>query len=865
MHPQDAGNFPGLPVLKLHRGRRYFTSKTKTVIVYFSSLDQNISNHGKAFLLVFLQYCFCSAFIAGQTVVTGKVTDAQTLEPIAFANVVFKGAIYGTVTEFDGSYTLTGRTKSDSIIIVLIGYKTKTVGMIPDTVQVIDIQLHPSLYTLEEVTVTPGENPAHVLLRKVWKNNEINHIAKLSAYQYENYSRSTVFMRKFNYKPDEERLIKPLSKEFDEFAVKTGEEDIPALPSYITETLSDNYYLKSPPREYTHIKAVNSEGIAFENTDMVAQLVSKQENFYFFDNTIPIINKSFISPLSRFGLMYYKYYIVDSMVLDNKYFCYEVRVIPKREEDPVFHGTMWIHDTTYALKRISVEIGKKAELNFIQRIKIQQEYEPVDSAAWFAVETRFMADAANIFVNNYSLKSKIVVNEPVDPGFYNSELKMSYDAQDYSPDFWKLNRNNSLERIDSLAFQRIDSLKSMPKVKITANLIEASIKGYYNFGRVEAGPYLLVYNHNPVEGNRFRLGGRTNINFSRKWILEGYIAYGTRDGHFKGSMQAEYFLLKKQWFKTGIQFRDDVENVGSMDEFYSQNTFLTFTSTFGGSDKMAWSRVIRTWFELDLFKGMQAKIIGTQKTFDPVSPDFNFSWITEPSTMTLATDYITSEIGCILRYQPKATYVLDGNRRFPVNFNKYPELSMEYFKGFKDFLNGDFDYHKLVAGIHHGFTAGGAGAFVYDIRFTKVFDPLPYPLLITLAGNQSFIRTNRTYNRMNYGEFILDEVLELFLAYHMDGLILGRIPLIKKLQWRSVVTAHAAFGSFDSIANGLFNPEDSFSDFYTLSYDKPYAELSYGIENIFKFLRVDLVHRLTYLDNHDTRKFAVKMSGVFRF
>jgi Family of unknown function (DUF5686)/CarboxypepD_reg-like domain len=817
------------------------------------------------FLLVFILICFSPVVTTGQTTLTGKVTDAQTLEPLAFANVVFKGANNGAVTEFDGSYTLTGKPKEDSIIVVLIGYESKTIRIKRDTVQVIDVQLHPSMFTLEEITVTPGENPAHILLRKVWKNNASNNIEKLSAYQYENYSRSTVFLRKFSYKPDEERTFNPFSKEFDEFAVKTGDEDIPALPSYISESLSDNYYLKSPKREYIHIKAVNSQGIAFENTDMVAQLISKQENFYFFDNNIPIIDKSFISPLSRFGLLYYKYYIVDSMVLDNKYFCYEINVIPKREEDPVFHGTMWITDTTFALKRISVEIGKKAELNFIQRAKIQQDYEPVDSGAWFPVETRFMADAANIFVNNYSLKSNIIVNKPVDPGFYSSELKVSYDAQDYSPDFWKSNRVNSLERIDSLAFQQIDSLKGIPKVRITAKLIEASIRGYYNFGPFEMGPYILIYGRNPVEGNRFRLGGRTNIAFSKKWILEGYLAYGTRDGRFKGSGQAEYFLWKEHWFKTGIQYRNDIENVGSLDEFYSQSSFLTFATTFGGSDKMAWSQVIRTWLESDLLKGLQGKIVFTNKTFDPVSPDFNFAWITDTGTMNLATSYITSEIGLILRYQPKATYILDGIRRFPVNFNKYPAFSIGYLKGFKDVINGDFNYRKLIADISQSFTAGGAGALVYDIRFTKVFDPLPYPLLITLAGNQTLFRTNRTYNLMNYSEFVLDEALEIFLSYHMDGLILGRIPLIKKLQWRSVVTAYSAFGGYDKEKNALYNPESNLSAFHTLSYENPYIEVSYGIENIFKFFRVDLVQRITYLDNPDVHHFALKISGVFRF
>jgi hypothetical protein len=814
-------------------------------------------------------------------VVKGKVTDAQTFEPVSFANVILKGTVIGVKTEFNGNFTLSGTTKSDSISVSFIGYDTKTIAIHRDTVQVIDIQLHPALYTLQEVKVRPGENPAHTILKKVWKNNERNNIEKLSSYQYENYSRSTVYLRKFSNKPDEERTFKPFLKEFNEYSVKTGEENIPALPSYITESLSDNYYLKSPKREFIHVKATNSDGIAFENTDLVAQLVTKQENFYFPDNTVTIIDKSFISPVSRFGLLYYKYYITDTVLLDNKYYCYEINVVPKREEDPVFHGTIWINDTTFALKRISVEVAKKADLNFIQRIKIQQDYEPADSGAWFPVKTRFMADAVNIFVTNYSQKSKIIVDNPFDPGFYNSELKVDYNSRDFNQDYWNANRANTLELIDSLAIQRIDTLKKNNRVRITAKLIEASIKGYYNFGWFEGGPWIMIYNYNDVEGNRFRLGGRTNIAFSKKLILEGYLAYGTRDNRFKGSIQSELFLSKEHWTKFGIQYRDDIENAGALDEFYSQSSFLTFATTFGGSDKMDRSQVIRSWIESDLFKGMSGKLIFTRKTFSPVSRDFYFAWYTDPLKTNLSATYTTSEAGVVLRYQPKATYVLDGVRRFPVNFNKYPVFTLEYFRGIKGVLNSDFSYNKLVADIYHNFNFGGLGNIEYNLTFTKMYNQLPYPLLITLAGNQSFFRTNRTYNLMNYGEFVLDEALELFMSYHMNGLILNKIPLIKKLQWRTVVTGHAAFGSFNNKKNGIYYPDtnpwgiipDSINGNQTtrfntplpLSYDKPYLELSYGIENIFKFLRIDLIHRLTYLKNTDAHRFAVKISGVFRF
>ncbi|MCX6335216.1 MAG: DUF5686 family protein [Bacteroidia bacterium] len=701
---------------------------------------------------------------------------------------------------------------------------------------------------------------------------------KLSAYQYENYSRSTVFLRKFGNRSDEERNLRPYAKEFDEYSVKTGEEAIPALPSYITESVSDNFYLKSPKREYTLIKATTSNGIAFENTDLVAQLVTKQESFYFPDNTVIIADKSFISPLSRTGLLYYKYYIVDSTLIDNKYYCYEVRVVPKREEDPVFHGSFWINDTTYALKRISVEVARKAELNFIQRIKIQQDYEPVDSGAWFPVRTRFMADAENIFVTNFSKKSNIIVNQSFDPGFYGSELKVNPDSHDYGKDYWNSNRTNSLDRIDSLSADRIESLKKNPKIRVSAKLVEASIKGYYNFGWFEGGPWIIIYKYNNVEGNRFRLGGRTNLEFSKRVVLEGYLAYGTRDNRFKGSLQSEIFLSKEHWTKLGFQYRDDVQNTGAIDEFYSGSSFLTFATSFGGSDKMNRSGVMRSWLESDIFKGMTGRLVFTRTSFTPVSNGFYPAWYTDQGKNVISNSFINSELGLILRYQPKAVYIIDGVRRFPVNFNKYPVFSFQYFRGYAGIFKSDYNYEKFITGVTQHFNMGGIGSFEYDLTFTKIPGQLPYPLLITLAGNESLFRTSGTYNLMNIGEFVLDEALELYASYHMNGVILNKIPLIKKLQWRSVISGHAAFGSFDETKNGFYEPVNNPkgilheepgmvfpSQFSSLSYDRPYAEISYGIENIFRFLRVDLVQRLTYLEHSDTHRFGVKLSGVFRF
>jgi hypothetical protein len=832
----------------------------------------------KSYLLVFLLAVIFPVIITGQTRVKGRVIDSQTFEPVAFADVIFKGTTIGVKTDFDGSFFLSGNTSSDSIVISFIGYAKKTIGIKHDTTQNIESLLYPSVYALQEVKITPGESPSHKILLKFWKNRDRNSIESLSAYQYENYSRSTVFLRKFNNKPDSLRGIRFLSKEYDKYSIKTGDENLPALPSYITETISDNYFLSSPRRNYTNIKATNSTGMVFENTDIVAQLVSKQENFYFPDNTIPIINKSLISPLSRSGLLYYKYYLKDSVLLDNKYFCYEISFKPRREEDPVFYGTIWINDTTFALKRISATVTDKAELNFIKRLKIQQDYEPFGTGAWFPVKTRFVADAANIFFVNYSQKTNILVNKSLDPGFYGSDLKVGFNSRDHDQAFWESSRKNSRDRLDSMAVQRLDSLKENKRIKFYARLVEASVKGYYNTGKFEAGPWLLTYNHNSIEGSRFRLGGRTNVAFSAKWVFDGYLAYGTRDKGLKGSLQTEYFLNKEHWSKIGIQYRDDIENVGSIDEFYSPDGFLTFATSFGGSDKMDRTQILRAWIESDLLKGLTGKLVFTRKTFEPLGLDYFFAWYSDPERTVKSVNYITSELALNLRYQPKATYVLDGVIRFPVNFNKYPVLSFSYYRGLPGFMNCDFRYHKIVASISQNFNPGGLGTIVYDLSYTKVFNALPYPLLVTLAGNQSVFRTSHTYNMMNYGEFVLDEALEASMTYHMNGLIMNRIPLLKKLRLRTVFGANAAFGSFNYRKNGFYdavnNPAailpdsiggNALTPFNTLSFNRPYIELSYGIENIFRFLRVDLIQRLSWLENTGAHRYGIKISGVFRF
>ena len=239
----------------------------------------------KGWGIILLLFAFNVAF-AQSTRVRGKVTDAKTGEVLPLVSVVFKGTTVGIATDFDGMYSLETRENVSEVEASLIGYVSQKVKIIPGAFNMVDFALEPQAFDLDEVQVTPGENPAHAILRNVIKNKSKNSRSALSEYYCQTYTKMELDLT--NIKPGFKN--KKLQKNFGfifnhmDTSVVTGKAYLPVM---ISESSADYYFRKSPPLSREIVKASRISGIEEDYT--LAQFTGHLHvNINLYDNFIDV-------------------------------------------------------------------------------------------------------------------------------------------------------------------------------------------------------------------------------------------------------------------------------------------------------------------------------------------------------------------------------------------------------------------------------------------------------------------------------------------------------------------------------------------------------------------------------------------------
>ena len=816
---------------------------------------------------------FLPAAVSAQTIVKGKVTDAHSGDPIPFANIIFKGTTHGTNTDFEGNYTVRTTTQADSLVVSYMGYTTRTKKIQPGISQVVNFQLEEEVTSLQEVVFEAGENPAFEILRNVVRNKSRNDKRRLTGYEYDTYTKIEVDVDNMSERFRKRKVVKKITQVLDSVEQIAGEDGKPILPIFISESVSRFYFRTDPQLRFEKILKSKINGIGIQDGTLVTQFVgSSFQEYNFYQNWLNIVTKEFVSPLADGWRLYYNYDLTDSVYIGDHY-CYRLDFHPKSPQDLAFTGTIWIDKASWALKQIDATVGKQANLNFIEKIRIQQELEPSTAGAWLPVKNRVLIDigelsesSAGMLAKFYTSNKNVVVNKPKDPSFYEREILMAENAREFEDEeYWDTLRHEPLSEAEKNVYRMIDTLQNIPVVKTYTDAIKIAVNGYYSAGKINIGPYISLVALNNIEGFRIQPGFKTNYEFSKKWVLGGSVGYGFDDERLKYSAFVQNILSRERWTTMTFSARSDLGRVGLDDENLADNYLFLAAQRFGNFRRGYYFDESRFNFQREMFRGFTQRAAFRYSTFRPV---FDFGYLPGANEHDTLTTYENAELILETRFARDELFIINDNERLSLGTSKWPEVTLRYTHGFKGVAGSDFNYDKLRLSIHKRIRFGPIGVGYVTLTGEYVFSKLPYPLLSLHLGNQTPFFAHVTYNLMDYGEFVSDRYASMHYSHHFEGFLLNKVPLMRKLKWRLVGTSNIILGGMSSMNRALIaeRPDEDGLSVGFLSRGVPYIELGYGVENIFKFFRVDLIHRVSYLDktkNPDVRKFGVLFSFQF--
>ena len=816
------------------------------------------------YLFIFL-FISVTSFAQQETIITGHVSEIGTNGGIPFVNIYFKGTLIGTVTDFDGNYSIKTSTPKDSIYVSLIGYKSKAKKVEKGKTQVINFQLSPEALNLSTIEIRPGINPALRIIRNAQLNKTKYDRDNLTAIQYVSYTKQEADVDNITPKMRKWRLFSPFAAMWDSLDVMVGEESKANLPVMMSEVISEIYSFKEAEKRHEDVSAVKIKFVGMKDGSAVSQLTGTDfQSYNFCKNNVAIQGKDVLSPIADNAMLFYNYILVDSVMLDSTK-CYKIDCHPKNKKDLAYTGYVWITDTTFAIKQLDLGITPEINVNWIDHARIQQVLSPTEAGPWVPSQTRTLVDYTTLtdkfvsmVVKTYNSNLNFVVNKPKEKEFYKSRIQYAENALTQDTAWWRNNRHEALSKLESKSYNMIDTVRNIPFIRKGVNILYFLFTGYKDIGPVDLGHYINVYGYNAYEGTRLKLGFRTNQKFSENWIIRGYGAYGFKDKGFKYNIQLERILTRYPWSKVGIQYRDDIDQIGTNFNYsnnanlgQSQNNLNNTFSQIGNISKLLRIQEARLWYEKDFNPGINTKIIFQNIRTNPLF-QVNFG---DQFNIFQTRKYSITEVLLETRISVKERFVQNGTERISFGNNKSPIITFNYTLGIKDVLDGDFNYHKASISFSNRFRMSTLGYSQVFLKAGKVFSKIPYTLLEIPRGNENIFYGNNIFNQMNYFEFVSDQYINAFWQHHFNGLLFNRVPLIKELNLREVIGINMAYGTLSS-NNKNFNSNNTFTVM-----DIPYFEADLGIENILKFIRIDFLYRLTYNDDFYKKEYEKANPG----
>ena len=852
---------------------------------------------------LFLLSLFVSISASAQ--IKGVITDSLTNEPLMYITVQYEGKGVGGISNANGEYQVETRKGWDELTFSAVGYITKKVKLKPGT-RVLNVKLQSDDIMLSEVVVKPQKekysrknNPAVEFMKKVIENKKALKLEENDYYQYQKYEKMKMSLNDVTPDKMEKGIYKKFSffKDQVEVSPKTNKM---ILPISIKETASKTIFRKSPKSEKTIIEGMNSTGIEefFNTGDMLGTILTDVfSDINIYDDDIRLLQRRFVSPIGRGAISFYKYYLMDTLMVDRQE-CVHLTFVPQNPQDFGFTGHLYVvKDSTYAVKKCTMNLPKKTGVNFVENLDIVQQFEQLPDGNWvltdddMTVELHFVKGIQGLEVQRTTKYSDYQFTE-IEPRLFRLKGNVIKEANMLakSDEYWAKVRQVPLTKKESTMDVFMNRIEQIPGFKYVIFGAKALIENFVETGsknhpsKFDFGPINTMITSNYVNGTRFRLSGMTTGNLDPHWSLSGYGAYGTKDKKWFYSGQVAYSFNKREYVlwefpKHYIAFKYTYDVMSPMDKYLAtdkDNLFVGWKWTT--VDQMSYMRDATLTYELETNTGFSVQAMARHRNDQPAG-QLQY-WKNNGETPgqwdeknTLVHDITTTELGVTLRYAPGETFVNTKQRRVPVSLDA-PTFTLSHTAGFKGVLGGEYNFNLTEASIRKRFWLGSWGKQDVTAPARAQRNTLPKPQLNLPMANLSYItQNNESFNLINNMEFLNDRYASLNLSYDMNGKLFNRIPLIKKLKWREMFRIRGLWGTLTDKNNPyksnnpdlfLFPMRDGVPTSHVMG-KTPYVEASVGIYNIFKLLHIEYVRRLTYTDIPGVKKGGIRFMILMIF
>lgn len=824
----------------------------------------------------FLRYIFLAVTIvftgqlhAQSISFKGQIQDGHTKEPIGYASVYFTRSGIGKTTDSAGNFSFyISKFAADTLVVTYVGYETYKVP-INDSVnnKAIVILLQRGAAS-NAVTVKSKINKGLYLWKKIMSKKKQYNRYNLPNFGYEAYNKLEIDIK--NFKVDKARknfLLKPFSFIFDN--IDSISEKEPFLPAYLLESVSDYAFQKNTKKYFENIKASNTKGFTNESISKLMGVMNQNVNVY--GNYVNVMDKDFIGPFNDNADVYYNFAVPDTQLIGGKK-VFHFTFSPKHAGQNTFQGDAWVLAQTYQIQKINLYLGKDANINYIDRISVFQEFIPINDSVYFLNRDKFFADFKilgkqsltfigrkttsyrNIIINSDSI-TNLFRQQPIE-----EVVKTSPGSNLKTDSAWNILRHDTLSTNEKAIYATVDKLLKMPKFQRLQNTLKFIGTGYKQLTNYEIGPWFNWISKNSWEGLRTRFDLGTTTGFNKHIYLHTYLAYGFNDKKFKG--QAEAFWIVKRdprRFRLHLSYYNDIDNgISQVGEVGQDNIFSLAIRKPNTTRKFIQLQDVRFEVFNELGKGFSTEWFVSHRQYTPLK-NLPFKE-TFPTGEGLA---LTSfEVALKVRFAYLEQFIEGDYFRYSLG-TKYPIAELMLAKGFSGVLNSAYNYSKIGLTIKDYMKISPYGSFSYKVYAGKINGILPFAFLENHPGNDIYYYNPGSFNLMNRFEYLSDQYAGINVEHNVGSGLFRFIPLTRKLKLRQFWNAKAVWGSLSAENTTLNNKAGNFKTLNGTSY----LEVGTGIDNILKVLRLDFVWRVLPrpLPANKTSRFGIFGSFQFQF